>query len=314
MNKPLLSICIPTYNRVEYLIKCIDSIICQKEFINKQVEIVISDNASIDNTFNEIEKYIKKYDNIYYYRNNVNINNDNFPLVLSKGNGILRRLCNDTLCFKEDSLQYMCQIVKKYEKTKPFICWTENDKISEIEELNFEDGMSKASYGITSIASFSIWEDECVGLENDVKGTELLLWQVRKTLQLVNLKNRMVLINKNTSFVQYVPDKNISYGLFHVFYENYFKLLNPYFENGVLSKETKEFLEKDLLINFFPVWCAKWKLQNTKLQYSKSEDLNMCIYQKYHNKSYWNEYQKKYKYIYFKLKIKDIIKTFLGRN
>ena len=48
MNKPLLSICIPTYNRSYYLKECLDCIVCQfrdKEVCD-QVEIVISDNAS----------------------------------------------------------------------------------------------------------------------------------------------------------------------------------------------------------------------------------------------------------------------------
>lgn len=49
---PLLSICIPTYNRSTYLRESIESIIHQSEFISGDVEIVISDNASTDNTEN----------------------------------------------------------------------------------------------------------------------------------------------------------------------------------------------------------------------------------------------------------------------
>ena len=40
-KKPLLSICIPTYNRCEYLKKSIETIISQKEFSDENVEIVI---------------------------------------------------------------------------------------------------------------------------------------------------------------------------------------------------------------------------------------------------------------------------------
>ena len=69
MNKPLLSICIPTYNRAEYLKNSIESIICQDEFKNKQVEIVIADNASTDNTESVARPYAQRYENIFYYRN-----------------------------------------------------------------------------------------------------------------------------------------------------------------------------------------------------------------------------------------------------
>lgn len=314
MSKPLLSICIPTYNRAEYLARSIESIICQDEFKTKQVEIVISDNASTDNTEAVARKYTKKCDNIFYYRNVENISNDNFPFVLSKGNGVLRRLCNDTLCFKAGSLSYICDIIKKYEQTKPFICWFGAKGKPDIEELNFRDGIRELSYWITSIACFSIWDSECVKIETDTYGAELLLWQVRKTLELASKKNEMVLVNKVLTSTQVVHKKNISYGLYHVFYENYFVLLNPYFESGRLTEEDKEFLEKDLLLSFFPDWCVKWKLQNTTLQYSKTEDLCENIYQQFHNKPYWKEYTKKFNKIYWKLKIKEMVRRLLRRG
>lgn len=314
MNKILLSICIPTYNRAEYLKNSIESIIYQDEFINKKVEIVIADNASSDNTENIVRNYAKQYDNIIYYKNKKNINNDNFPYVLSKGNGILRRLCNDTLCFEDGALKYICDIVIKYEQTKPFICWLGSKGRPEIEKMDFRDGIKAASYWITAIACFSIWGDECNGLETDTYGAELMLWQVRKTLELSSAKDNVILINKVLTCMQTVYKKNISYGLYHVFFENYFKLLNPYFENGKLLEEDKNYLEKDLLLNFFSDWCVKWKLQNTNLQYSKTEDLCADIYEKYHMKPYWIEYKRKFYRIYWELKIKGLIKKILGRG
>jgi glycosyltransferase involved in cell wall biosynthesis len=71
-TKPLLSICIPTYNRAEYLDKSIASIIRQKEFHRGDVELVIADNASDDNTEEVVKKYQEKYENIVYFKNNEN--------------------------------------------------------------------------------------------------------------------------------------------------------------------------------------------------------------------------------------------------
>lgn len=50
MPTPYLSLCIPTYNRASYLKNSIETIICQNEFKTGKVEIVISDNASSDDT------------------------------------------------------------------------------------------------------------------------------------------------------------------------------------------------------------------------------------------------------------------------
>ena len=313
MDKPLLSICIPTYNRAEYLKNSIESIICQDEFKNKQVEIVIADNASTDNTESVARPYAQRYGNIFYYRNEKNINNDNFPFVLSKGNGILRRLCNDTLCFEAGALKYICDVVRKYEQTKPYICWLGSKGRPDIERMNFSKGIKTVSYWITAIAC-SIWDNECDGIEKDTYGTELMLWQVRKTLELSAEKDNMVLINKALTSTQNVYKKDVSYGLYHVFFENYFTVLNPYFESGKLTEDDKNYLEKDLLLNFFLDWCVKWKLQNTTLQYSKTEDLCVKVYQQYHMKPYWKEYEKKFNQAYWRLKIKGRVKKILGRG
>jgi len=69
MNKePLLSICIPTYNREVYLKRLLDSIVSQKGF-SDDIEIVIDDGPSKDNTQLMVAEYQKKYPNIRYFRN-----------------------------------------------------------------------------------------------------------------------------------------------------------------------------------------------------------------------------------------------------
>lgn len=313
-QKPLLSICIPTYNRSQYLKKSIDSIVIQKEFLNGSVEIVISDNASTDDTEGLLRPYVEKYSNFYYFRNKKNVRDKNFPLVLSKAHGKLRRLCNDTICFREGSLEYMCEIVKKYEKTKPHIFWLASKDNHRDEILTFRQSILSVSYLITWIACFSIWDFECIGIDLDTSGTELHLWQVRKTLQLSSEKDKVLLVYKNLIYTQDVYKKDISYGLYHVFYENYFALLNPYFENGKLTNADKDYLERDLLLNFFPEWCVKWKLQNTSLQYLQTEDLCAKIYQEFHSRSYWQDYKKRFNKLYWKLRIREIFKKILRRN
>lgn len=63
---PKLSIIVPTYNREDYLQECLDSIISQ-DYPN--LEIVITDDNSSDNTENVCKKYIEKYPFIAYVKN-----------------------------------------------------------------------------------------------------------------------------------------------------------------------------------------------------------------------------------------------------
>lgn len=64
MEKYLLSILIPVYNASKFLNRCIDSIVKQKEF-NNNVEIVIINDGSKDNSLEIINSYISKYNNIH---------------------------------------------------------------------------------------------------------------------------------------------------------------------------------------------------------------------------------------------------------
>lgn len=66
---PKVSICIPTYNRCEYLKQAIKSALDQ-DYPN--IEVIVSDNASTDETINVVEKF---YDDkrFFFHRNDINI-------------------------------------------------------------------------------------------------------------------------------------------------------------------------------------------------------------------------------------------------
>lgn len=82
-NSTKLSILIPTYNRSEYLTKLLDSITDQTKN-NYDIEVLISDNASTDETEIIGTKYSTKHKYIKYNRNNCNIGFDNNAIKLIK--------------------------------------------------------------------------------------------------------------------------------------------------------------------------------------------------------------------------------------
>jgi len=78
LNKFDLTIAIPTFNGSHWLGAAIDSVLSQLHDDNRgQVEIVISDNASTDQTPAIIEEYVKRYpETISYFRQKENIGAD----------------------------------------------------------------------------------------------------------------------------------------------------------------------------------------------------------------------------------------------
>lgn len=314
MFKPLLSICIPTYNRAAYLEKTIQSIVIQPEFIERKVEIVISDNASSDNTEEVCRKYEKKYENFLYFKNEVNIRDKNFPLVLGYGNGLLRKLNNDTLMYDEGSIGIICKIIEKYKEVRNPIFFSNKKGEQVIRKLNFREFMKAISFNITYIGSFAIWEDDCDAIANDVENCDLLLWQVGKFLKLASQAKEIILFDYPFGNIQNVKKKNISYGLYQVFYKNYFHILQPYFDNKELLECDREFLERDLLYNFFLQWIVQWELQQTNLLYSETENLKKEVFDQYKNKGYWRDFYVRYTYQLCKMKIVNFIMHILGRK
>lgn len=69
-----LSICIPTFNRGEYLPVMLESIFKQGVF--DSVEVLISDNNSYDDTARIVQEYKARYKNLVYYKNDINVGFD----------------------------------------------------------------------------------------------------------------------------------------------------------------------------------------------------------------------------------------------
>lgn len=73
-----LSIYIPTWNRSNYLDQLLETLVKSAIGFEENIEIVISDNASDDDTFLVVEKYRLNYSYIRYHRNKENIWEGNY--------------------------------------------------------------------------------------------------------------------------------------------------------------------------------------------------------------------------------------------
>ncbi|MDR1123022.1 MAG: glycosyltransferase family 2 protein [Elusimicrobiota bacterium] len=103
---PLLSVCIPTYNRARFLSALLDSIYAQK---TPEIEVVVSDNASTDNT----REIVKKYPDIIYRRSGKNLGFDaNVLRAVALAKGKYCWLVGDDDALAEGALEYLLQNIK----------------------------------------------------------------------------------------------------------------------------------------------------------------------------------------------------------
>jgi glycosyltransferase involved in cell wall biosynthesis len=252
-RQPLLSICIPTYNRAEYLVGALENITSDPAF-DERVEIVISDNASTDDTKDVVGYFIKSYSNIYYYKNLENIRDQNFILALSRGRGKYLRLFNDTLRLKHGVLQTMLDIIIKTPETES-IFFMQNihfngniERVCEIKGTN--ELLSEVSYYITWIANFGCWNSEISKINNPNNYAPLQLTQVDWFLQITET-SFTVKIYFGDYFNSILPKHKGGYNIFEVFVNNYLRILRTH-KISLFQYE----IEKYRLLRYFimPWW------------------------------------------------------------
>ncbi len=106
-----ISIILPTYNRANLLPRCIESVLAQSY---SNWELVISDDASTDDTSLISCKYAKMDSRIHYHRNPKRLGlpkNRNVAISISKGNLIF--FVEDDLILERDCLEILVKTFKK---------------------------------------------------------------------------------------------------------------------------------------------------------------------------------------------------------
>lgn len=289
MNKPLLSICIPTYNRKEYLEKCLNAIVKQKSF-DDRVEIVISDNCSTDGTQKLCEKYQKDYSNIHYYRNEENMADKNFSLLLQRASGVLRKLTNDTVVYKTNSINYILEAIENNIDERPQLYFKNRGKSGTLRVDSLEDYINSISYHITWIGAIALWEEDCDDLNILTKNSETLLGQVPMLVENFRRHKSAIIYDDIIMEGGRPRPKNVNYGLYRVFYVNFLGFMKSYVDEKCISNKCYEKLRKDLLLSFFAQWVVNYKLNNGEYIFS-DENLKELVENTYRKEKYFYKYK-----------------------
>lgn len=311
IHKPLVSICIPTYNRAAALKESLDSLICQNGF--SKIEVVVSDNCSTDDTRSVAESYAKQYPNIKYFRNEENIHDRNFPTAIMRASGVYRKLFNDTCVYEIGSLDYLLDVVQKYERERPFLFLTTDFKIKKNDDDLFcanslSEFLNFVSYRMTWIGSFGLWEDDCSRLTDEFDCCSTSLWQVYKTCQVVSKKKKTIFLTRPmlhlSSAINSNEKKDRTYGVFKVFYENYFNILKPYLEDGTITEECFKKLKKDVLYGQFLELFISIPLKNENV--GDEKNYKQLVHEAYKSEPYYWHFCFVYriKYVLEKLRLK----------
>ncbi len=255
----LLSICIPTYNRSFYLDTCLQSIVRQVGN-NDEVEIIISDNVSEDNTREIANLYVRNYNNVKYFRNDTNIGGDkNFIEALKRGNGKYLKLMNDYLGFKDNCALKTLEIVKTHAESKEVLFFANGLSYLKKKEFHYSKDLNEflriSSYWSTWIGSFGIWKEDFWSIIENYNFKTQSFMQTELLFESVILRKKAVTFSMEIFISQDVINKKTGYNFFDLFINTYLNRIIVGLKNNKRITYRTYVLEKN---RFFTNFIFKW--------------------------------------------------------
>ena len=250
-NNPVISICIPTYNRDNILRENMERLLVLPSF-DDDVELVVSDNASTDSTSSIVRELCAKYPDksIIYSCNSENIRDLNFLKVLSLGHGTYLKLLNDYTSFSDADLRMMKEKIRSIEHDEGhslfFFQDIKNMKrgMTEICVSDVNQLVRTLNNKMTWISNFGCFHRQLPSLYSFQDRSRFMILQMMWLLYLTETSRVTTLVNI-TSYrcIEVESNKRTPYHFFTPHVVNYYDVLDSYVKRGLISKST---IRKDL--------------------------------------------------------------------
>lgn len=114
-DMPLISIVVTSYNYAHFIRETLDSLISQTY---KNIEIIVIDDGSKDNSVEVISEYVNKYDFVHLFTHPNNINRglpESMRLGIENAKGEYVAFCESDDYIREDYVQKKVDIINRYE-------------------------------------------------------------------------------------------------------------------------------------------------------------------------------------------------------
>jgi len=253
----ILSICIPTWNRAKCLDTSLKSIQGQTNtHLYEDIEILVSDNCSTDNT----EKIVKKYQSlgvqIRYVKNKENIGgNNNFLQCMHIATGKYILLLSDDDILAPDSIPFIVTTLKEREWGVMHLSNHESE--GEVVVYNdYEKFIRRASYMLTLI-SVNIFRKEAVEKTKLEDYKDSYLNQVPVFITSAMLVPDSVVINRPMFQYGVADNAGGKYPYFEVFVRNYLDIWKDFLQLKKIKISTYKYLKRDVynyLIKHHILW------------------------------------------------------------
>ena len=249
-NDPILSICIPTYNRAAILRENLKGIYEQLQSIaTNEVELIVSDNCSPDYTQDIVASMQKLGMPIVYNRNEENIGADrNFLKCMHMARGKYIYLLGDDDYLAYNAIERLLDVLRSNDFGLVYIDHRAKYDEDIMVYQNKLDFIKKVSYYYTFMSGCIFRKESINRVKNEERYIATCLLQMPFYLQSTLMCDTNLVIGfPIMKQVGADSGNNGGYNYFEVFVRNYLTIVNEYIEDKNLSA----WLKKD-------IWGSVW--------------------------------------------------------
>lgn len=291
-EQPLLSLCIPIYNRLSYLERQLTRMLEDKDLFEEQIQLIISDNCSTDDLQSCCEKYQQQGLKLLYHRNETNIGPDgNFDWCFHHAEGKYVWLLGSDDIPVKGLLQ---KIIGYLNEDYGLLHLSMRNLSQELSLYHSSDEMAVAvNYWITFMSANIIRTES-------LKTVDLSEYKRSFMIQVPAYLNACCSYQNNA--VLYLPQyfeketdgaNNGGYNLFEVFITNLYAIFDSFVQKGLLSNDAFEKIKRIEYKEFLVSWIVSILILKTNKNFKTGGDWK--ILWKYYGR---NPYAYAYLFLY----------------
>lgn len=274
-KRPILSICIPTWNRAKILSASLDSFREQLTSVDSsEVELFVSDNCSDDETPQVIQSFVDQGLPITYNRNSENVGAArNFIKCMQWASGKYIWLLGDDDLLMPGTIEYVLNQIRYGDYGIIHLCVTPNkDAKPEVQEYNDREEFLKAmSYWITFMSGCIFLKEAVSLVENCERYIPTHLLQVPFYITSSSLREKNLFIRKPVMQNGLDSGSNGGYNFYQVFVEGYLNIWKEFADKGVVSKKCYLYIKRNVYSYFIVGFNYKLLIRRRNIKNENSD-------------------------------------------
>lgn len=281
-EQPLMSICIPTYNRAGDLSRCLSSIYDQIGDTDL-IEVIVSDNASTDATPDILTHFAASYSNFHSVRNQENIGADaNILHVLTKGRGTFLKIQGDDDFFLPGTVLPLLNVLHQHGDCAVIHVDLIHPSGEAVTGEGMNDYLARTSIYASFISSTILRRKEWEQIEEKSLFLSSSFNQIYWQYAMLEQHPRFCVVHR--SIFAYAGNDTASYNFGQVFIDGYQRILQHFVGRGLEPEAVRED-KRNALYAFILPWYSRFAASGSP----KLERFEEYFALHYHEEAYYDE-------------------------